>query len=284
VLTLDYPGWRAEVDGRRVAVVPAEASGLITFQVPAGRHEVSVHFGSTTARSVGWVVSVIALIQAAAVSRRMEHPAGTHKFVHPQAGPSGGGNITHFCVYGIAALLYAAGGSLPRLMPEAFSIRSPRGVVDGASQPLPRALQGGVDLLAYDLPDTALGPGNALTVVLYWRAVRPDLPDYQVDLLIAQTDDSGNSIRVAQHRHPGMIPSSRWSAWPLLDYYVRDAYYVTLGRDLAPGQYQVFVQVGRCGQADLLPCATLEPLFVRDGRGSSLGTMILLPTTIEVGR
>jgi hypothetical protein len=79
-----------------------------------------------------------------------------------------------------------------------------------------------------------------------------------------------------------MIPSSQWPTWPLLDYYLRDAYSLPLDQDIAPGTYNVMVQVGSCSQMIISPCETMEPLFVRDGRGTSLGRRITLPIKITV--
>ena len=62
VLTFDFPGWRATVDGQPVPITPSDPHGLITFPIPAGTHEVRVEFGSTLPRTVGAVVSVVTLL------------------------------------------------------------------------------------------------------------------------------------------------------------------------------------------------------------------------------
>jgi hypothetical protein len=87
-----------------------------------------------------------------------------------------------------------------------------------------------------------------------------------------------------QHRHAGLFPSSEWSIWPLFDYYVRDSYYLKVDGNAPAGKYNIVVQLGRCDQFTLVPCSTIDPLFVRDSRGSRLGQWIVLPTLIEVSR
>ena len=177
-------------------------------------------------------------------------------------------------------------GLVVRVSPQQFADSSPRGVVLGADQQMPRWLQGGVDLLGYSIEmDDTLHAGDYLAVHLYWRAGRPDLPDYQVNVSIQSKDDPSNQIAFVQHRHPGFIPTSQWTLWPLLDYFVRDSYYLQLDRDASVDvDYEVVIQLGRCGSLNLFPCQEIDPLFVRDGRGSRLGREIALPAIIRVER
>ncbi len=65
---LDFPGWRATVDGTRVGVqaaplVPGSgvAPGWVTVAVSPGRHEVAVWFGATRPRLVGAAITCAAL-------------------------------------------------------------------------------------------------------------------------------------------------------------------------------------------------------------------------------
>jgi hypothetical protein len=276
LLIFNYPGWRAEVDGEAVPVRSAPGTGLLTVSIPEGRHEVKVLFGSSPARDVAWLLTGIAFLGVVVISLRLEYGQQVSADNREAAFP-----ILHEheqLVLLIVVLVYGIGGSIPRLAPELFTYRSSRGVVEAAQEQLPRALDGGIDLLAYDIEQD----GPNLTVTLYWRAVRPDLPDYQIDLSVVDLHDPDHRVLFAQRRHPGGIPVSRWPAWPLLDYYVRDVYPLSLAKDTEPGDYQIEVRVGLCNQFNLLPCETIEPLFVRDGRGESLGQRIVLPQSIQV--
>jgi hypothetical protein len=60
--TYDFPGWQATIDGRPSAHRHEPPYGLITLDVPAGQHMVSIRMGSTPPRTVGSVVSLIAAI------------------------------------------------------------------------------------------------------------------------------------------------------------------------------------------------------------------------------
>jgi hypothetical protein len=65
---LDFPGWRATIDGVRVGVRAATevlgsgvTPGWLTVAVPVGRHEVAVWFGATWSRLLGDVVTCVTL-------------------------------------------------------------------------------------------------------------------------------------------------------------------------------------------------------------------------------
>jgi hypothetical protein len=57
-----YPGWQVKVDGRQVAAGPGRQSGLITFEVPAGDHEVEAEYGRTALENWMLALSTAALI------------------------------------------------------------------------------------------------------------------------------------------------------------------------------------------------------------------------------
>lgn len=59
-----FPGWTATLDGAPAAIAPYGAQGLIALDVPAGTHTVTTHFGTTRARTIGALVSCLALLAA----------------------------------------------------------------------------------------------------------------------------------------------------------------------------------------------------------------------------
>lgn len=278
LLTFNYPGWRAQIDNNSVPVISDPTSGFITIQIPPGRHEVEVYLGTTSARLIGWILAFATLLIVVSIAFRDEYFRRERRVVSEPLVmmPS-----VHYAVFFVAALVFGLGATLPHLVPDWFTTRSSRGEVKFAEQ-LPRALQGGIDLLGYDIEYDSFSPGDEIEVTLYWRAVRPNLPDYQVNLSIVAADNPEYQVGLVQHRHPGMVPSSLWSDWPLLDSYVRDVYYISVQEDAAAGEYQIMAQVGPCSQATIFPCETIDPLFVRDGRGTSLGQRIVLPAVIEL--
>jgi hypothetical protein len=62
VKTFYYPGWRVTVDGRAVDLQPLQSTGLMAFNVPAGRHEVQLWFAGSSWVAAGKAVSGAALV------------------------------------------------------------------------------------------------------------------------------------------------------------------------------------------------------------------------------
>jgi hypothetical protein len=60
--TYDYPGWQVTLNGQSLAHRPEPPYGLITVDVPAGDHTVLLRMGSTWPRTLGTIISGLALI------------------------------------------------------------------------------------------------------------------------------------------------------------------------------------------------------------------------------
>jgi hypothetical protein len=60
--TYDYPGWQVAIDGSLAAHRPEPPYGLVTVDVPAGEHHVSLRMGSTPPRFVGGLISLLAVL------------------------------------------------------------------------------------------------------------------------------------------------------------------------------------------------------------------------------
>jgi hypothetical protein len=279
---LYFPGWQAFVDGEEVLLRRDAQTGFVSVNVPAGQHEVRIRFGSTPIRDAGWIATALTFLGLAGITlwRRpvlLQLASGTCQVSVEPEQPACLGILSGLIV------VLACVAALAALMPDLSARESPPGIVDGAIS-FPRAFQGGVDLLAFDLETSrVLQPGDEMALHLFWRAVQPDLPDYQAAIeLISMEGENTRPWLQVQHRHPGGIPTSRWPWWPLLKTYVRDSYFLRLPAELPEGTYQLVVQLQSCNLASLAPCPTAAPLFVYDGRGSSLGTQVLLPVTLHV--
>ena len=62
VFTFYFPGWTAYVDGVKTAITLSEPEGWITFNVPAGTHDVALRLENTPVRWVGWGLSALAAL------------------------------------------------------------------------------------------------------------------------------------------------------------------------------------------------------------------------------
>ena len=62
-----YPGWRAYLDGREVAVVPEGDLGWMTVMVPGGEHVLLLRFEDTPVRVAGTLISLVTGLLVVAV-------------------------------------------------------------------------------------------------------------------------------------------------------------------------------------------------------------------------
>ncbi len=63
------PGWKATLDGRPVPVVRSY-DGFVQFDVPAGRHQVTLHLTGVRADPLGLALSLAGLAVLLVVHRR----------------------------------------------------------------------------------------------------------------------------------------------------------------------------------------------------------------------
>ncbi len=60
--TYYYPGWTATVDGQPVSIRPEGELGVISLDVPAGEHQVSIRFGNTPLRTASNWITLAAVV------------------------------------------------------------------------------------------------------------------------------------------------------------------------------------------------------------------------------
>ena len=60
--TYDYPGWQVTLNGQPIPHRPEPPYGLITVDVPAGDHILFLRMGSTPPRTLGAIISGLALL------------------------------------------------------------------------------------------------------------------------------------------------------------------------------------------------------------------------------
>lgn len=55
-----FPGWQGRIDGKNVTL--NSAGGLISLDIPAGQHEISLSFKPTPVRKISFAVSLISWV------------------------------------------------------------------------------------------------------------------------------------------------------------------------------------------------------------------------------
>jgi len=227
--TFYFPGWRAYVDGERVAIDIGAPEGFITLEVPEGIHEVLVRFENTPSRRIGAAVSaagVVALVAVCVLWQNREEPAELAR--QPSS----------------SASWWWLGGLLVLTVTFKMAVLDPLGLLhyhSPAGQALPAEHRfhanfgDEIELLGYDLSNTRVRPGGRVRVVLYWHAITDVQRNYQTFVHLAEP----LNVAWAQedHLNPGGLPTSRWPD----DKYVWDEYEIRIPPETPPGEYKVNV-------------------------------------------
>jgi hypothetical protein len=66
--TMAWPGWEARADGRPIPITPAPGAGLITVELPAGTHDLTLALRRAPLRLAAELISLAALLFVAAIA------------------------------------------------------------------------------------------------------------------------------------------------------------------------------------------------------------------------
>jgi len=279
VLTFDFPGWRALVDGQPVPITPSDPHGFIEFTVPAGTHDVLVEFGSTWPRDVGAVVSAATLL----ILAWLVWQEARNKGQEARGERKGAGNRRQCVTWTFLAALIAFAavkiGFVDRCE-TCFRFTSPPGQALAAQykidpQMTPCDVAHVITLLGFDLPQSKVRAGTSFPLTLYWKATAPVSVNYQVFVHLVGPRDKLWGQPLRDKLNPGDFPTVRWP----LDKYVWDDYatpesVIRIKPDTPPGDYEILV--GLYTLAD----GVRAPVF--DVQGNLVGDSIALPIKIRV--
>jgi hypothetical protein len=79
-----YPSWVVRIDGEPADTFPAPHTGLLLVEAPSGSHEVVALVRSTTAQSIGLIVTGIGVLLALVVTVKILFDRGTSTRVRPR--------------------------------------------------------------------------------------------------------------------------------------------------------------------------------------------------------
>jgi len=180
-LAFYFPGWQARIDGQPVEIQPTEPEGLIAFEVPAGRHTVTLRFGETPLRLAADALSLLSLA-ALVIIALLYHgpdrsPASTRS--KPQR-PS-----IVLPVVGVLMLI-AKVGLIDRIETPFRHAKASPSVAQRVDQPF----EDGMTLIGYDLQpaDATIRADGALRYDLYWTARQQPTANYQSVIHLVGTD------------------------------------------------------------------------------------------------
>jgi hypothetical protein len=266
-----FPGWTATVDGVNAVVEPEAKSGLALVQVPAGTHTVTVQFEDTQPRTIGWMISGVALLILLGLGvwswRGAENIAGTRTKVGEEAhdglmrGPMVAVAIVGLALMGIK-LLYAD-------RPGSFFLqkRFDGQMIPGVQHRADLAFGDVLELLGYE-------EGPAGEISLYWHALRPIDTDWSVSVTL---DYAGDRVAQDDVQHPAGMPTQRWTVYQ----YAQDTHTLMPAGGTPPGLYDLRVTVYRQSDGLILQPAGALIGQVQVGRPAT-PSLVTPPTLVDV--
>ncbi len=262
VLTYYWLGWAAEVDGQAVTITPSDPHGLITLPVSAGTHSVRVYLGSTPARDVGNVtslVSVVALVGIALWIRKRKLTTET------QREESKTPLLTGLGVGAVVVLVF-----LVAYMRDGGAwVESPVGQAVLAQHKLDYRLGEQIRLIGYDLNSETFHAGDRVELKVYWYATAP-IPYGYASFVHIST--GGPPLVQADKLNPADIPTKVWPSTG----YLHDDYVIELPSNMPAGEYQLFVGLYTCDTRPVGNCGNGDRLAVTDVSGQAVGDEVRL--------
>ncbi len=273
-LAFYYPGWRVWVDGEPVEVTPTDPEGLIGFDVPAGRHVITVRFTETPLRLIADGISLLSLFFFAVLIVRRSQPLVTSSPCRlanqssDSPAPSSPKRLRSQFVLLASALLIVL---LKVAIIDRFENPLRRSNLEGdhlrrVDVPTQVSFDDQFRLLGYDaLPEEVPGD-QSFEVRLYWQDTVPGGPDYRVGL--ALRDGRGLTWNDPDLRSPRWhrVPPPAY-LWPP-DGYAATAFELHPLTGIPPGVYTVTLGV--------FDRATLAPYAAGDAAGQALGLEVPL--------
>ncbi len=252
-----FPGWRVTLDGQPLPTRPAETSGLLEFEIPAGVHTLRIHFGSTPPRMLGVAMSVLALLVLVAMGV-WRWPTRV-----PQTLPA----FPQRWLLLLSGLVLATGAFFARVETPLRCATLESTGLRGAQHPLLLDFVGEVRLLGYEQSAAQITAADEVAVTLYWQPQRPLGVVYDVALHIVAADgfpwSSGELVRPRDWRFaPGT------DLWPV-DGYVMDSRLLRLVDGAPPGEYTFRVALVRRDIGQTVAAHSIGALRVsQPGRGA----------------
>lgn len=225
----DYPGWRAELNGRSVPITPAPGTGLITLPVPSGNHTVTIRFASTPLRTAATAISWLSLIALAFILFRKPYSVS---------------RIPSFTIHNSQFPIH---NSLPLLLLGLLLFALIHFLLPRVDSPLRRAALPGMGETAVytnalilrdaQIDRPALPADGDLLIIARWQASQPVDRAYRDTVRLIGPDGNLWSEKTAGtprvYRAPGPTQS-----WPL-DQFAESQHLLTPLPGTPPGRYQV---------------------------------------------
>jgi hypothetical protein len=258
-LAFYFPGWRTWVDGEPTEVTPTDPEGLITFDVPPGRHEVIVRFGSTPTRTAFTTISLLSLAALLVLAIRYPKISKLQFPISNSKPPDSSLVIGHWPLIIVGVLLLVFKLVIVDRIETPFRrpALQPDGTLPGVERPLNQPYADGLTLIGYDQERATIPADGALRVDLYWTAHTRPAARYQTVIHLVGPDGLRWSLpdTFRPRGYAKYPPTTSWRPGR----YALDSHEIEPLAGTPPGTYNVV--------ATTFDRDTLTPLSVLDERG-----------------
>jgi hypothetical protein len=252
-----FPGWQVKVNGRPTPITPGDPDGLITFAVPAGRHEITVTWQSTPLRSALLAVSLLAVVATIAVTAWLWRWGPAQPAVIGVQAPAEHLRLRDFWLLATLALLLLA---LKLAVVDRYETiwrrAAPPAVAHSTAVPAAE-----LSLAGFNLQPQVIPAGSTFDVDLVWQVAARPTAKYQSNLWLAGGDGLMWSDKETQRPRLFESPPAT-DAWQP-GQWAWDSREVAVLAGTPPGRYDLVLT--------LFDLASLQPLTLRDGSGAVVG-------------
>ncbi len=246
----DFPGWQAMLDDQPIPLRPEPETGLILVDIPAGQHNLTLHFDETPVRVAAIALTGLTLVGLMAAGimggrgAREQRGRGDQEELPSTPLPPRSPALTlNRSVLIIAILILAGALWFKPLLRPVFTLTSPANQALPAQQQTRLDFTNGISLIGYDLSSPVVPAGGYLQVVLYWQTgAAPHRTNLQPFVHLDRLDEF-TTIADATNYTPGDVttesnlPTFHWDNHR----YIRDEHDLYLSGDTPPQAYAVRV-------------------------------------------
>lgn len=250
-----FPGWQATVNGESAEIYPDEEIGLITIDLPAGEHIVTLKYVGTMTQLVATVISMMSVVVCLGLYR-LGKPVQDENTSLVDTLPS------RFAIMLIVGIILFALANKFIIQPNHwFKYQSSPTEPRYMQTPLNVSFGDEITLLGYTLRETTVSPTNPLDIDLYWHVPENIETNYRpiVQLInLTRSDAWATSSRLQ--------PSAGEFSTFTPDRFARDPYSLRLFEsEIPPYVGQISVQLGNDEGILTLPDGSdrliLEPII-----------------------
>ena len=253
-LAFYFPGWRVTIDGEPVPIAPTEPDGLISFDVPAGRHTIAIRFGETSLRLVADAISFFSLLTFAIIVVRSPRSKARRSLSPPPLV-----SLSPCLLVSLSLLIVVFKLAIVDRTDTIFRhpTLQPDGTLPGVEHVLDQPYADGLTLIGYDQDSAAIPADSTLRLDLYWTAHAQPAARYQTVMHLVGSDGLRWS-RLDTFRPRGYAdypPTTTWSPGR----YALDSHEIEPLPGTPPGIYDIVLTV--------FDRDTLAPLSVLNEQG-----------------